>query len=97
MVKCSHCGRDIDEKAALVHKDESGEKRIICTDCFEELAGIDYKTFAYRKESAKQTLFAMICCIAATVYAFVERGWEYGVLGIVLTVLIYLFASKVRK
>ena len=74
MVKCSHCGRDIDEKAALVHKDESGEKRIICTDCFEELAGIDYKTFAYRKESAKQTLFAMICCIAATVYAFVERG-----------------------
>lgn len=97
MVKCSYCGQEIDEKSALVHKGESGNKRIICADCFEKMAGVDYKTFAYRKESAKQTLFALICCIAATIYAFICRGWEYGVLGIVLTILIYLFASKLKK
>lgn len=97
MVKYSHCNRKIDEKAALVHKDASGSRRVICTDCFEKLAGVDYKTFAYRKESAKQMAFAMICCIAATIYAFLERGWEYGVIGIVVTILLYFFAGELRK
>lgn len=41
--------------------------------------------------------FAMICCIAATIYAFLERGWEYGMIGIVVTILLYFFAGELRK
>ena len=41
-------------------------------------------------------IFAVVFCLAATVYAFVEKGALWGVLGLVLTVLVYLFASKAR-
>ncbi|MFA6850056.1 MAG: hypothetical protein WCS30_06855 [Selenomonadaceae bacterium] len=96
MLKCLKCGKSVSEKEALIHKNTNGEKEIICPDCFKTATGVDYKTFSYRKESAKQTLFAIIFCLAATVYAFVEKGPLYGVLGIVLTILIYLFASKIK-
>ena len=96
MLKCDLCGRDLEEKEALVHKNEQGKREIICPECFEKAAGIDYKTFAYRKENAKQTLFALLLCIGATIYAFVEKGPMYGGLGIVLTVLVFLFSSKAK-
>lgn len=96
MLKCQNCGKEMAEKDALVHKDASSEKKIICQDCFKEATGIDYQTFAFRKESAKQTFFAVIFCLAATIYAFVEKGPVYGVLGIVATILIYFFASKTK-
>ena len=88
MVRCAHCGKSLDEKEALRHKKKDGGEEIICRDCFKEITGIDYQTFAYRRENAKQTIFA--------VYAFVEKGALWGVLGLVLTVLVYLFASKAR-
>lgn len=90
------CGRDLPEKEALVHKDSEGVKHIICPECFQKATGIDYKTFAYRRENAKQTLFAVLFCLGATVYAFVEKGVLFGLLGIVLTVLVYFFSSKAR-
>ena len=96
MLKCSKCGCELPEKAALVHKDANGEKQIICQECFQKATGIDYKTFAYRKENAKQTFFAVLFCIAATIYAFMEIGPLGGGLGIVLTILVYLFASKTK-
>ncbi len=95
MVRCAHCGKSLDEKDALRHKKGGGEE-IICRDCFKEITGIDYQIFAYRRENAKQTIFAVVFCLAATVYAFVEKGPLWGVLGLVLTVLVYLFASKAR-
>lgn len=55
MLKCSECQRDLPEKEALVNKNEEGEQRIICPECFQKLTGVDYKTFAFRKENAKQT------------------------------------------
>lgn len=96
MLKCSECGRELKESEALVNKNANGEKNIICHDCFQKIMGVDYKTFAYRKENAKQTLAAVLFCLAATVYAFFEKGPAFGALGIVLTILVYLFASKVR-
>ena len=96
MLKCSDCGRYLHEKEALVHKDEQGEKHIICPECFEKATGIDYKTFAYRKENAKQTFFAVLFCLGATIYAFIEKGPLYGGLGILLTILVYFFSSKAR-
>ena len=96
MLICSMCGRELSEQEALVHKTEQGEKKIICPACFEKATGVDYKTFAFRKEKAKQTLLAVLLCLAGTVYAFVERGPLWGLLGIVLTVLVYLFSSKLK-
>lgn len=96
MLTCAHCGKALEEKEALRHKTKTGGEEIICQACFKEITGIDYQTFAYRRENAKQTLFAVVFCLAATVYAFVEKGVLWGVLGLVLTVLIYLFASKAR-
>ena len=96
MLKCDLCGRNLEEKDALVHKNKEGKREVICHECFEKATGVDYKTFAYRKENAKQTLFALLFCIGATIYAFVENGPLYGVLGIVLTVLVYLFSSKAK-
>ncbi len=96
MLKCSECGRELNDSEALVNKNAAGEKNIICHDCFQKIMGVDYKTFAYRKENAKQTLVAVIFCLAATFYAFLEKGPAFGALGIVLTILVYLFASKAR-
>ena len=96
MLKCSECGRDLDEKEALINKGDDGTQRIICPECFQKLTGIDYKTFAFRKENAKQTFFAVLFCLAATGYAGYTRGWEWAVGGLVLTVLVYLFSSKAR-
>lgn len=95
-LKCALCGKALDEKSALVHKNPKGEREIICYDCFEKETGVDYKTFAYRRESAKQVLFATIFCILFTIYAFVEQGPLYGAAGIVITILIFLFAGKVK-
>ena len=96
MLKCSECQRDLPEKEALVNKTEEGEQRIICPECFQKLTGVDYKTFAFRKENAKQTFFAVLFCLAATIYAFMEKGPLYGGLGIILTILVYIFASKAK-
>ena len=96
MLKCSRCQKQLTEKEALVHKNKAGEKEVICQDCFAAAAGVDYKTFAYRREVAKQTFFAVIFCLGATVYAFVEKGPMYGVIGLVLTALIYFFSGKAR-
>ena len=95
-LKCAICGKSLDEKNALVHKNQEGQQQIICYDCFEKETGVDYKTFAYRRESAKQTFFATLFCIGLTIYAFIEKGPMYGVAGIVITVLIFLFAGKVK-
>ena len=96
MLKCEHCGKTMDEKEALRHQTEDGREEVICKACFKEITGVDYDTFAFRRENAKQTLFAVVFCLAAPSYAFVEKGPLWGGLGIVLTVLIYLFASKAR-
>ena len=96
MLKCSECGRSLEEKDALVNKDSQGNKRVICPECFQKLTGTDYKTFAYRKENAKQTFFAVLFCLAATGYAAYTRGWEWGAGGLVLTLLVYLFSSKAK-
>ena len=96
MLTCQKCGKVTTEKEALVHKDEKNEQAIICPDCFKAATGVDYKTFAFRKESAKQTFFAVIFCLAATIYAFIEKGPIYGIFGIAAKILIYLFASKVK-
>lgn len=95
-LNCAMCGKKLAQEEALVHKNLQGQQEIICHDCFKEATGVDYKTFMYRRESAKQTLFATLFCIAATIYAFVEEGWEYGVAGIFITILIFLFSAKVR-
>lgn len=96
MLKCDHCGLEIAEKDALIRKNAAGKKEIICGDCFKKATGVDYKTFAYRRETAKQTFFAVLLCLCATIYAFVEKGSLYGAAGIALTLLIYFFAGKVR-
>ena len=84
------------DKEALIHKNIDGKQEIICHDCFKEATGVDYKTFLYRREAAKQTLFATIFCLAATIYAFVTEGPLYGAAGIFVTVLIFFFSAKVR-
>lgn len=96
MVECSICHKHIDEKVALVNTDKDGNKRVICQECFKQEAGVDYETFAYRKENAKQTSIAVIICLVMTIYAFVEKGPLYGALGLVLTVLIYFFSGKIK-
>ena len=80
----------------MKRKNEQGEEEIICPACFEAATGVDYKTFAYRREVAKQTLFATLFCLGATIYAFVEKGPMYGAAGLLLTVLIFFFAGKAR-
>ena len=96
MLKCSKCGKNLEEKDALVHKDAEGQQHIICQECFKEATGVDYQTFAFRKENAKQTFFAVLFCLGATIYAFMEKGPMYGALGIVLTILVYVFSSKAK-
>ena len=96
MLKCSKCGATLEDKDALVHKDQEGNQHIICHGCFKEATGVDYQTFAFRKENAKQTFFAVIFCLAATIYAFMEKGPLYGGLGIILTILVYTFSSKAK-
>lgn len=96
MLKCSECGRTLAEKDALVHTTEEGEKKIICQECFKNLTGIDYQTFALRKDNAKQTLIAVLFCLACTAYAWYDKGLLWGIGGIVLTALVYLFSSKAR-
>ena len=59
MFHCSICGRALSEKEALVHQGKDGKKEIICPACFEKEVGIDYETFRYRRENAKQTFFAV--------------------------------------
>jgi DNA-directed RNA polymerase subunit RPC12/RpoP len=96
MLKCAHCGRTLAESEALKHKTENGQEEIICRDCFKKITGIDYDTFSFRRENAKMTLFAVLFCVIATIYAFAERGPLWGLGGIALTVLVYLFSSKAR-
>lgn len=96
MVECSICHKHIDEKVALVNTDKDGNKRVICQECFKQEAGVDYETFAYRKENAKQISIAVIICLVMTIYAFVEKGLLYGALGLILTVLIYFFSGKIK-
>ncbi len=96
MVECSVCHKKIDEKEALVNTSKSGDKKVLCQDCFKQQAGVDYKTFAYRKENAKQIGLTLAVCLGMTVYAFVEKGPLYGAIGIILTILIYFFAAKIR-
>ncbi len=95
-LNCAICGKKLAEKDALIHKTMKGEKQIICHDCFKQATGVDYKTFLYRREAAKQTLFATLFCLAATIYAFIYEGPIYGVAGIFITILIFLFSAKVR-
>ena len=95
-LKCTLCGKSLDEKNALSHKNAKGERQIICHDCFKEQTGVDYQTFAYRRESAKQVFFATIFCLIATIYAFIEQGPLYGIAGIIITILIFLFAGKIK-
>ena len=95
-LNCAMCGKKLTEKEALVHKNINGEREIICHECFEKATGVDYTTFLYRREAAKQTLFATLFCLAATIYAFIYEGPMYGVAGIFLTILIFLFSAKVR-
>lgn len=97
MFKCSVCGRELNEKEALVHEGKNGQKEVICPDCFEKIVGVDYETFRYRRENAKQTFFAVLFCLGATIYAFFEKGWPYAVLGLVLTLLVYFFSSRTGK
>lgn len=96
MVECSICHKHIDEKLALVNTNKDGNKRVICQECFKQETGVDYHTFTYRKENAKQISIAVIICLVMTIYAFIEKGPLYGVLGIVLTVLIYFFSGKIK-
>ena len=96
MLNCSECGRTLEEKDALVHTTEAGEKKVICQECFKELTGVDYQTFALRKENAKQTFIAVLFCLACTAYAWYDKGWMWGIGGIILTALVYLFSSKAR-
>ena len=96
MLNCQTCGKELAEKDALIHQSEGQDRQIICHDCFKAATGTDYKTFAYRKESAKQTFFAVIFCLAASVYAFVEKGPVWGSLGLAATVAIYFLASKAK-
>ena len=96
MLKCSRCQKKLTEQEALVHKNNAGEKEIICQECFAAATGVDYKTFAYRREVAKQTFFAVVFCLCATAYAFWEKGPLYGAAGLVLTALIFFFSGKVR-
>lgn len=93
---CAKCGKKLSDKEALVHKNINGQQEIICHGCFKAATGVDYKTFMFRREAAKQTLFATIFCLAATIYAFVEEGPMYGAAGIFITILIFLFSAKVR-
>ena len=79
-----------------MHKNKEGQREVICRECFEKETGVDYETFAYRRESAKQVLFGTLFCLMATIYAFVEEGPLYGAAGLVLTVLIFLFAGKAK-
>ena len=39
---------------------------------------------------------AVLFCLAATIYAFMEKGPLYGGLGIILTILVYIFSSKAK-
>ena len=94
MVECSICHKHIDEKVALVNTDKDGNKRVICQECFKQEAGVDYETFAYRKENAKQISIAVIICLVMTIYAFVEKGLLYGALGLVL---LYLYISFLER
>lgn len=96
MVECSICHKKIADKDALVNKDKDGNECIICKECFAKEVGVDYHTFAYRKENAKQIAISLVLCIAMTAYAFWEKGPIYGAIGIVLTVLIYFFAAKIK-
>ena len=79
-----------------MHKNKDGEKEVICPECFEQAVGVDYKTFVYRREVAKQTMFAVLFCLCATGYAFWEKGPMYGVAGLLLTVLIFFLSGKAR-
>lgn len=97
ILKCQKCGKEITEQNSLVHTDISTkEKTIICQACFKTHMGIDYKTFQYRKESAKQGCFAVLFCLCATIYAFIEKGPIYGLCGLIATALIYFFAMKIK-
>jgi hypothetical protein len=96
MLKCSICGRDLQEKDALIHKTKDGSQAVICPECFKKKTGIDYNTFAIRKENAKQTIIAVVVCLAATIYAAVEKGLLYGIAGLILTILVYCFASRAK-
>ena len=95
-LNCAHCGKKLKEDEALVHKNLDGQREIICHECFEKAVGVDYKTFMYRREAAKQTLFATLFCLGVSIYAFVEKGPLYGIGGLVITVLVFLFSAKVR-
>ena len=95
-IKCAMCGKTLEPKLALMHKNQAGQREIICHECFEKATGVDYKTFAYRRESAKQIFFATLFCIGLTIYAFIEQGALYGIAGIVITVLIFLFGGKIK-
>jgi len=96
MQTCAHCGKKISDKDALTYKDEQGNPEIICHECFKKETGVDYETFAKRRQMAKGTLFAILMCVLATIYAFIEKGALWGLLGIALTVLVYFFASKAK-
>ena len=93
---CAECGKKLKEEEALVHKNLEGKQMIICHECFEKEVGVDYKTFMLRREAAKQNLFATLFCIIITIYAFIAEGPLYGFAGIVITILIFLFAAKVH-
>lgn len=96
MVECSICHKHIEEKVALVNTDKDGNKQVLCRECFKQKTGVDYQTFAYRKENAKQIAIAVVICLAMTIYAFIEKGPLYGLLGIILTVLVYFFSGKIK-
>ena len=93
-IHCTMCGKKLKENEALVHKNSEGEKVIICYDCFEKEVGVDYETFKHRKNVAFQVILATIFCIGASIYAFIEKGPLYGVAGLIVAILIFMYAGK---
>ena len=96
MLNCSICGREVSEKDALKRQGETGGEEIICPYCFKQAVGIDYKTFAYRKENARQIFLAVLFCSMVTVYVFFTKGIIYGLFGALLTIIVWWFAGKAK-
>lgn len=97
MIQCQKCGKSMHEEQGLVNTNiENNEKMILCEACFKACVGVDYKTFQMRKANAKQGCFATLVCLMVSVYAWMEYGILYGIVGIIITGLIHYFSAKIN-
>lgn len=99
MYICEVCGKEIpaaETTTEVITRTDTrtGEAIHLCRGCFKEQMGVDYDTYASRKSRFKLGCFGIPLGVIATIFLFWKFGFWFGVLGLVITFVIFKFFTQ---